>query len=65
VRKRVLRSSAASVTLNARPNLSAMPFRQRLALALAVLFARDGVALPMMTGPLNREDRRAMRRAAG
>ena len=47
--------------LPARVDVSSMPFRQRLALALAVLFGRDGAAVPVIA-EANRAQRRALAR---
>lgn len=45
----------------ARDDVSSLPFRQRLALALAVLFGRDGVTVPLIA-EANRAQRRALAR---
>lgn len=50
--------------INAKPDVSSMTFRQRLALALAVLFGRDGVVVPLIAPTPNRAMRRFLRRAA-
>ena len=48
----------------ARIAVSSLPFRRRLALALAVLFARDGVILPLIVDHVPRDLRRALARRA-
>ena len=44
-------------------DVSGLPFRSRLALALAVLFARSVIELPVKLPPMNRAARRLLSRA--
>jgi len=43
---------------------SGVPFRARLALALAVLFASSAIELPVKLPPMNRATRRRLARSA-
>jgi len=44
---------------------SGLPFRARLALALAVLFGSSAIELPVKLPPMNRAARRSISRAVG